>query len=140
MACHPGAIWKTRLRRPTLGWLQVWPVKAWIKVRRCLYGVSALGRQALPCGRRGTVPGCASFQGKQRRGACRLSFTPHNGKGVPPRDGEGDIQKLPASHSQYVGEETEGSWKVGVRVVGTTTGMVHELQSDRVQLVLCLSS
>lgn len=59
---------------------------------------------------------------------------------MPPRDGEGDIQKLPASHSQYVGEETEGSWKVGVRVVGTTTGMVHELQGDRVQLVLCLSS
>lgn len=27
MACHPGAVWKARSRRPRLGWPQVWPVK-----------------------------------------------------------------------------------------------------------------
>ena len=59
----------------------------------------------------------------------RLGFTPHNRKGVPPHDRGGDIQKSAAS--QYVGEEIEGLWKVGVRMVGTTTVMVHELQGDR---------
>lgn len=82
------------------------------------------------------MPGCSSFQGKQCRGAGRLSFTPHNRKGVPPRDRGGDIQKLPTSHSQYVGEEIEGLWKVDVRMVETTTVMVHELQGDRVVLVV----
>jgi hypothetical protein len=78
---------------------------AWTKVRRLFYGVSALSFQALPCGRHGIVAECLIFQGKQCRGAGRLCFTPHNGKGTT-RDREGDVQMLPAF--QYVGEEMEG--------------------------------